>query len=256
MTTTPYISLKNVSITYPKNVIGIKNISINIPKNSITAIIGSSNSGKTTLLRSFNLMHEIYPNIKKEGEIFWEGKDIFKTDIMEVRKKIGMIFQNPIPFPNMNVYENVLAGYTLNRIRLTKEQKDSIVEEALRDVGLWEKVKDVLQNDPATLPTKGQQQRVCIARTIALKPDILLMDDPTTSLDNPTCVNGIENLILKLKENHTIIMTVSSLSQAARLSDYIMYMEGGELIEYDTTSNILAKPKSKKTEKYITELTE
>jgi len=252
-TSKPYLSIENLSVKYSNEERGIKDISFDIQKNSITSIIGTENSEKETLLRSINRMHDLYPNIKMSGAILLDGKNIFNLHPIEVRRRIGMIFEDPVPFPNMSIYKNILAGYTFNKIKLTKEQKDSIVEENLIKTNLWEEVKNNLNDKPMGLHI-GQQQRLCIARSIALNPEIILMQNPTKTLC-ATNINQIENLIFQLKDKHTIIITPSSIAQAGKISDYIIYMEKGKLIECDAANTILINPKNENTEKFITEQT-
>jgi phosphate transport system ATP-binding protein len=196
-------------------------------------------------------MHELYSNIRLCGEISLGGKNIMEMEPIEVRRRIGMVFQIPNPFPSMNIYQNVLSGYKLNKMYLSKAEKDKIVEKSLRDVALWDEVKNNL-NKSALFLTVGQQQRLCIARTLALQPEFLLMDDPTSAVD-PFCTNRIEELMYRLKDNHTIIVVTRNLSQASRISDYAMYLEKGELVEYDVANVMFVAPKDKRTEKYITE---
>jgi phosphate transport system ATP-binding protein len=248
------LELKDLTVSYTLGQQAVKKISVLIEPNAVTAIIGPLNSGKTTLLRSINRLHEVYPHIKTSGEILLNGTDIFSLNSVEVRRRIGMVFPNPNPFPNMNIYQNVISGYLLNQISLSKNEKDQIVEESLREVAMWDEVKNALSKKPRFLSIQ-QQQRLCIARTIALQPEILLMDEPTSSLDF-WATNRIEDLILRLKDKHTIIIVPYNLSQAARISDYTLYMKEGEMIEYGTTSKIFWNPSDKRTEKFITSQTE
>ncbi|MDR2058423.1 MAG: phosphate ABC transporter ATP-binding protein [Dysgonamonadaceae bacterium] len=245
------LELKNVSVSFSPGIYAIKNVSVSIKPCAITSVIGASGAGKSTLLRSINRMHELYPNIKLSGEISLDGKNIMEMKPIEVRRRIGMVFQMPNPFPAMNIYQNVLSGYKLNKIYLSKAEKDEIVEKSLQDVALWDEVKNSLNKSALSL-TVGQQQRLCIARTLALQPEFLLMDDPTSSID-PICTNRIEELMYRLKDNHTIIVVAHNLSQASRISDYAMYLEKGELVEYDISNVMFVAPKDKRTERYITE---
>ncbi|MDL2223065.1 ATP-binding cassette domain-containing protein [Bacteroidales bacterium OttesenSCG-928-M11] len=249
MTDNSTIILKNVTITYPNGVEGIKNISFALPKNTVTSIIGASGSGKTTLLRSFNLLHELYPNIKKEGEINWNGKNQLEMNILDLRKKVGMIFQDPISFPHVNIFDNVIFGYALNGIKLTKQQKQEVVEKNLVEVGLWDEVCDMLNKKP-TILTRNQQQRLGIARTLAMNPEIILMDNPVNLMDNQGVV-VIEDLIHRLKLNHTILLIPKNINEAARVSDYMVYLEKGELIEFRPTNDMLVNPKDPRTELFI-----
>jgi phosphate transport system ATP-binding protein len=195
-------------------------------------------------------MHDLYPNVVTTGDIYLKGKDIMKTNPMEVRRMAGMVFQSPNPFPTMSIYDNVLAGYQLNGIKLKKKEKDEIVCQSLMSVALWDEVKDVMTRRGSFL-SGGQQQRLCIARALALKPEILLMDEPTSALD-PISTNKIEELLLELKKNFTIIIVTHNMSQAARISDNSMFMFLGDLVEYGPTKQMFTKPKHKKTEEYLT----
>jgi phosphate transport system ATP-binding protein len=243
------LQLIDVSVSHSPGTYAVKNVSASIKPHAITSIIGSHGSGKSSLLRAINRMHEMYPYIKTSGEILLDGENILSMKAVEVRRRIGMIFQTPNPFPTMNIYQNVLSGFRLNKFYLSKAEKEKVVEENLRKVGLWEETKNIL-NHRANLLTMGQQQRLCIARTLALKPDFLLMDEPTSTVD-PVCTNKIEELIYRLKDNLTIVIVTRNLSQASRISDYSMYMEDGELIEHDVSNKIFVNPNDKRTEKYI-----
>lgn len=244
------LELKNLSVSYSAGKYAVKNVSAAIDKGKITAIMGPSGCGKSTLLRAINRMHELYEHIKVEGEILLHGSDILKMDPMEVRRKAGMVFQRPNPFPTMSIFDNVIAGYTLNGIKLGKTEKEELVESSLRNVALWDEVKDSLFKKGSFL-SGGQQQRLCIARAIALKPDVLLMDEPTSALD-PIATNHIEELLLELKKEFSIIIVTHNMSQAARISDNSMFMYLGELMEYDNTDKMFTNPSNKKTEEYLT----
>lgn len=248
------LELKNVHVSDSSGKEFLKGISVSFKPNSITSIIGPPESGKTTLLRSINRMYELYPNIRTSGDILLNGSSIFNMNAIEVRKKIGMVFQKPSPFPNMNIYNNVIAGYLINRISLSTKEKDKLVEENLEAVGLWQDLKFNLNKKASSLSV-GEQQRLCIARSIALNPDILLLDEPTFSLSLKS-VNKIEELMFNLKEKHTIIIATSNLSQAARISKYSLFLDHGEAIEYDKTSELFMNPKDSRTEKYITGIIE
>lgn len=243
------LELKDVSISYSPGKNAVENVCANIKENSITAIMGPSGCGKSTLLRAINRMHELYDNINISGEIILKGKNILKMNPIEVRKMAGMVFQHPNPFSTMSIYNNVLAGYNLNGTKLDKLKKDEIVESCLKSVGLWDEVKDSLTKKGSFL-SGGQQQRLCIARAIALKPDILLMDEPTSALD-PIATNRIEELLLEIKQHLTIVIVTHNMAQAARISDYSMFMYLGKLIEYGETEQIFSNPKDKKTEEYL-----
>ncbi|MBP6284089.1 MAG: phosphate ABC transporter ATP-binding protein [Paludibacteraceae bacterium] len=244
------LSLKDVSIAYNPGKNAVNKVTADIQKGLITSIIGPSGCGKSTLLRAINRMHELYPGISITGEIKLNGKDILKMNATEVRRMAGMVFQRPNPFPTLSIYDNVIAGYTLNGIKKSKTDKDEIVETSLQNVGLWSEVKDMLQKKGSFL-SGGQQQRLCIARALALKPDILLMDEPTSALD-PIATNKIEELLVELKKEVTIVIVTHNMSQAARISDYAMFMYLGDLIEYDTTKKMFTNPSDKKTEEYLT----
>ncbi|TWP27352.1 phosphate ABC transporter ATP-binding protein [Apibacter muscae] len=246
----PILEFKDLSISYTPGKNAVEKVNATINENTITAIMGPSGCGKSTLLRAINRMHELYPNIKISGEILLKNNNILSIDPILVRRKIGMVFQRPNPFPNMSIFENVLAGYGLNGIKLKKSQKKEIVEENLRNVGLWEEVKDSV-NKKGTFLSGGQQQRLCIARALALKPEVLLMDEPTSALD-PISTNRIEELILDLKKDYTILVVTHNMSQAARISDNSMFMYLGELVEYDSTRQMFTKPSNKRTEDYLT----
>ena len=246
----PILELKNVSVAYTPEKKAIENVSAVIEQNSVTAIMGPSGCGKSTLLRAINRMHDLYPEIKTTGEILLKGENIFKMNAMKVRRLAGMVFQRPNPFPTMSIYDNVLSGYTLNGIKLKKTEKDEIVEHSLCSVALWDEVKDSLTKRGSFL-SGGQQQRLCIARAIALKPETILMDEPTSALD-PISTNRIEDLILELKKQYTIIIVTHNMSQAARVSDRSMFMYLGKLIEYNDTKQMFTKPSDKRTEEYLT----
>lgn len=244
------LELKKVCVSYVPEKNAVNDVSVGLKPNTITAIMGPSGCGKSTLLRAINRMHDLYPEIKTMGEILLKGENIFDMNPMKVRRLAGMVFQRPNPFPTMSISENVLAGYKLNNIKLNKREKEEIVENSLRSVALWDEVKDSISKK-GTFLSGGQQQRLCIARALALKPEILLMDEPTSALD-PISTNRVEELILELKEQYTIVIVTHNMSQAARISDNSMFMYLGELIEFDTTKQMFTKPKHKRTEDYLT----
>ncbi len=246
----PILQFKNVSISYTPGKNAVNHVNADIKKNRITAIMGPSGCGKSTLLRAINRMHELYPDIRISGEILMDNRNILKMNPMEVRRMAGMVFQRPNPFPTMSIFDNVIAGYKLNGIHLKKKEKEEIVETCLTNVGLWNEVKDALFKK-GTFLSGGQQQRLCIARALALKPEVLLMDEPTSALD-PIATNRIEELLLELKKEFTIIIVTHNMSQAARISDYSMFMYLGELIEYDKTRIMFTNPRDKRTEEYLT----
>ncbi|MFI3278065.1 MAG: phosphate ABC transporter ATP-binding protein PstB [Rikenellaceae bacterium] len=243
------LELRDVKISYTAEKYAVKGVSADIIKNNITAIMGPSGCGKSTLLRAINRMHELYPDIKTTGEILLYGDNILTMNPIEVRRKIGMVFQRPNPFPTMSIYDNVLAGYSLNGIKLSKSEKDQIVEESLRGVVLWDEVRDSLTKK-GTFLSGGQQQRLCIARAIALKPELLLMDEPTSALD-PIATSRIEDLLLELKKNLSIVIVTHNMSQAARISDSSMFMYLGDLVEYGNTTKMFTNPEDKRTEEYL-----
>ena len=228
----------------------VKNINISFERNKVHAIMGPSGCGKTTFMRCINRMHELTPNASVRGNIYLNGVDIYKTNPIDIRRKIGMVFQRPNPFPTMNIYDNVISGYLLNGIKLSKMEKDSIVEESLKNAAIWDEVKDVLHRK-GTFLSGGQQQRLCIARGLAMKPDIMLLDEPTSALD-PRATKKIEELIEKLSSKVTIILVTHNIGQAARVSNYTAFIYLGELIEYGQTEKLFTVPKDKRTEEYLT----
>jgi phosphate transport system ATP-binding protein len=229
--------------------IGVENININIKKDSVTAIIGPSGCGKSTFLRALNFMHDLTPGVKVTGEIKILGKDITEYSGVEIRKKVGMVFQKANPFPTMSIYDNVVSGLKLNGMH-KKSFYDELVESSLIHAGLWKETKDRLKVSAYSL-SGGQQQRLCIARTLAVKPDIILMDEPTSALD-PISTGNIENTIHNLKKEYTIVIVTHNMQQASRVSDYTAYFYLGNLIEHAKTSTIFTNPKEKLTEEYIT----
>jgi len=243
----PILQFKNVSISYTPGKNAVNHVNADIKKNRITAIMGPSGCGKSTLLRAINRMHELYPDIRISGEILMDNRNILKMNPMEVRRMAGMVFQRPNPFPTMSIFDNVIAGYKLNGIRLKKKEKEEIVETCLTNVGLWNEVKDALFKK-GTFLSGGQQQRLCIARALALKPEVLLMDEPTSAL----ATQKIEESIRELRQSLCIIIVTHNMSQAARISDYSMFMYLGELIEYDKTRIMFTNPRDKRTEEYLT----
>lgn len=227
----------------------LKNINLEVFENSVTTILGPSGCGKTTLIRCINRLHELSLGAKIEGQILLKDVDLYKVDPMFVRQKIGMVFQKPNPFPTMTIYDNVIAGYILTGIKLSKEEKDEIVEESLIKSGLWEEVKNNLFKRGIFL-SGGQQQRLCIARALAMKPDILLLDEPTSALD-PVATKIIEELIIELKKSVTILLVTHNIGQAGRVSDYTAFFYLGELVEFGKTTEMFTVPKNKKTEEYL-----
>ncbi len=245
----PKIQIRNLSFFYGEFQ-GLKNISMDIPGRKITAFIGPSGCGKSTLLRTLNRMFDLYPRQRAEGQILFNGRDILaeNQDVNQLRAKIGMVFQKPTPFP-MSIYDNVAFGVRLYE-RLRQSDMDDRVEWALRKAALWEEVKGKLDQSGLSL-SGGQQQRLCIARGIAVRPEVLLLDEPTSALD-PISTAKIEGLVSELASDYTIVIVTHNMQQAARVSDFTAYMYLGELIEFDATDTIFIKPKNKATEDYIT----
>ncbi len=234
----------------------VKGINLEVQANKITALIGPSGCGKSTLLRCLNRMHELAPKARVEGTVLLEDEDIYAPNVspVAVRKDIGMVFQKPNPFPTMSIYDNVIAGIKLNR-RAKRSELDEVVERTLRHAALWDEVKDRL-NRPATSLSGGQQQRLCIARTIAIQPDIVLMDEPCSALD-PIATVRIEDLMRELIREYTIVIVTHNMQQAARVSDYTAFMtmsddRAGELVEFEPTNELFTNPKNSRTEDYIT----
>lgn len=247
---TPILEFKKTCVAYTKQTMAVKYVSAAIEKNSITAIMGPSGCGKSTLLRAVNLMHNLYPNIRVDGEILLNGENILSMEPIEVRRRVGMVFQRPTPFPTMSIYDNVLAGFALNGIKLSKSDRDETVERCLRNVSLWDEVKDVL-NKKGTFLSGGQQQRLCIARALALQPDVLLMDEPTSALD-PIATKHIEELLVELKKDVTILIVTHNMGQAQRISERSMFMYLGELVEYGDTATMFSNPEDERTKAYLT----
>lgn len=245
----PLLNIENLSVFYGDNK-AVKEVSAGVKQNTITAIMGPSGCGKSTLLRSFNRMHDLYENIRIEGKLKLNNEDIYQLEPIKLRRKIGMVFQRPNPFPTMSIYDNVLAGYKLNGIKLAKVEKDRIVENSLKNVVLWDEVKDTLHKK-GTFLSGGQQQRLCIARTLALNPEIILMDEPTSALD-PIATSKIEDLLVQLKKDYTIVLVTHNMTQAARISDYSLFMYLGELVEYNQTQKMFTNPIDSRTEQYLT----
>ena len=228
----------------------VKNVNIEIPRNTVIAVMGPSGCGKTTFLRGINRMHELIPNATAKGKILLNNEDVMEMHPIFVRLKIGMVFQRPNPFPNLSIYDNVIAGYKLNGIKLPKDEKDKIVEESLTKVALWKEVKDSLTKKGSFL-SGGQQQRLCIARAVAMAPEVLLFDEPTSALD-PISTSTVEELFHDLKKNYTLIIVTHNMQQAARVSDRTAFFYMGELVEYDETKRMFTNPKDKRTQNYIT----
>ena len=228
----------------------LKNINIEIPEKSITAFIGPSGCGKSTFLKTLNRMNDLIPSVKITGEVTYSGTDIFdkSVDVNELRRQVGMVFQKPNPFP-MSIYDNVAYGPRTHGIK-NKVQLDEIVERSLKGAALWDEVKDRLKKNALGL-SGGQQQRLCIARALAVEPQVLLMDEPTSALD-PISTSKIEELAIELKEKYTIVMVTHNMQQAVRISDYTAFFLLGELVEVDKTDKLFSAPRDKRTEDYIT----
>lgn len=227
----------------------LKDINLTFPRNKVTAMMGPSGCGKTTLIRTINRMHETVDGVKTEGRTLLYNKNLMAMNTIFVRRIIGMVFQRPNPFPTMSINENVLAGYSLNGIRLTKAQKEEIVFDSLTKAALWDEVKDVLHRK-GTFLSGGQQQRLCIARALAMKPRILLLDEPTSALD-PIATAKIEELIEGLRKTVSIILVTHNMAQASRISDQTVFMYLGEVIEYGATEQVFTKPANRLTEEYL-----
>ncbi|MHA1616304.1 MAG: phosphate ABC transporter ATP-binding protein PstB [Candidatus Njordarchaeales archaeon] len=228
----------------------LKNINIDIYENTITVIMGPSGCGKSTFLRALNRLIELVDGAKVEGKVYLDGKNIYDDDVdpTEIRARVGMVFQKPNPFPHLSIYDNVVIGLKLRGMK-DKDILDKIVKESLMKVGLWDEVKDKLDR-PGTELSGGQQQRLCIARALAVNPEVLLLDEPTSALD-PVSTLVIEDLLVKLKKDYTIVLVTHNVQQAARIGDYTAFLYYGELIEYDKTDILFTKPKNKLTEQYL-----
>ena len=243
------ISVKDLCLWYG-NTQALKNVSIDIPEHGITALIGPSGCGKSTFLKTLNRMNDLVNGVKITGEVKYRGENIFAagTDVNELRKNIGMVFQKPNPFP-MSIYDNIAYGPRTHGIH-SKAKLDDIVERSLKNAAIWDEVKDRLKKSALGL-SGGQQQRLCIARALAVEPDVLLMDEPTSALD-PISTSKIEELATSLKERYTIVIVTHNMQQAVRISDNTAFFLLGELIEYGETEKMFAYPKDKRTEDYIT----
>lgn len=243
------IITKDLNLFYGENH-ALKNITMDIKANTVTAFIGPSGCGKSTFLKSINRMNDLVDGVRIDGKILLDGEDIYdpKVDTTLLRKKIGMVFQQPNPFP-MSIYDNIAYGPRIHGIK-NKTQLDEIVETSLKDAAIWDEVKDRLKKSALGL-SGGQQQRLCIARALAVEPEVLLMDEPTSALD-PISTLKIEELMEQLKEKYTVVAVTHNMQQAARVSDYTAFFLLGELVEFDGTDNIFGSPKDKRTEDYIT----
>ena len=243
------ITVKDMCLWYGDHQ-ALKNVNIEIPERSITAFIGPSGCGKSTFLKTLNRMNDLIPGVKITGDIRYEGTDIFskEVDVNNLRKEIGMVFQKPNPFP-VSIYDNMAYGPRTHGIT-NQVELDEIVERALRDAAIWDEVKDRLKKNALGM-SGGQQQRLCIARALAVQPKILLMDEPTSALD-PISTSRIEELVMELKEKYTIVMVTHNMQQAVRVSDYTAFFLLGELVEFGKTDDIFSQPRDKRTEDYIT----
>ena len=242
---------------YYGSFLAVEGVNISIEPRSVTAFIGPSGCGKTTFLRTINRMHEVLPGARAEGQLLLDGEDIYGpgVDPVRVRTMIGMVFQRPNPFPTMSIRDNIMAGHKLNGTRMSKGDADAIVEKSLRGANLWEEVKDRLDK-PGSGLSGGQQQRLCIARTIAVSPDVILMDEPCSALD-PISTLAVEDLINELKDEYTVVIVTHNMQQAARVADKTAFFniqgvgKPGKLIEYDDTNVIFNNPANKQTEDYV-----
>ena len=243
----PIITVRDMNLWYGQTQ-ALKNINIDIPEKSITALIGPSGCGKSTFLKSLNRMQDLVPGVKITGDLRYEGQSIFEAEVNNLRKEIGMVFQKPNPFP-MSIYDNIAYGPRTHGIK-SKAQLDETVEKALRGAAIWDEVKDRLKKNALGM-SGGQQQRLCIARALAVEPKVLLMDEPTSALD-PISTSRIEDLAMELKEKYTIVIVTHNMQQAVRISDQTAFFLLGDLVEYGNTEAMFSQPKDKRTEDYIT----
>lgn len=241
------IDIKSLSVSYGQKK-ALDDVSLEVRKNAVTAIIGPSGCGKSTLLRALNRMNDFVPNLKTEGKVFFGGKNIYskKIDPVLLRANIGMVFQKPNPFPR-SIYKNISWGPKINGF---KGNMDELVRDSLKKAAIWDEVSDRLHESALNL-SGGQQQRVCIARALAMSPDVILMDEPCSALD-PRSTHRIENLIQDLKKNYTIVIVTHNMQQASRISKYVAFLCDGELVEFGKTADIFTRPENKKTQNYIT----
>ena len=243
----PIITVKGLNLWYGQTQ-ALKNISIKIPEKSITALIGPSGCGKSTFLKTLNRMNDLIPGVKITGDVRFHGEDIFAAEVNGLRRQVGMVFQKPNPFP-MSIYDNVAYGPRTHGVR-NKARLDDIVEKALTDAAIWDEVKDRLKKNALGL-SGGQQQRLCIARALAVEPEVLLMDEPTSALD-PISTSRIEDLAMELKKDYTIVIVTHNMQQALRISDQTAFFLLGDLVEYGSTESLFSRPVDKRTENYIT----
>jgi phosphate transport system ATP-binding protein len=245
----PVLETRGVSIAYGQKV-AIRDVSVTFRENRITSIIGPSGCGKSTLLRAFNRMNELFPGVRTTGTLLYRSEDLYAPDVdpVEVRRRIGMVFQKPNPFPK-SIYDNVAWGPSIHRLAPRAELPER-VEKSLRMAGLWEEVKDRLADDGFSL-SGGQQQRLCIARALAMEPDVVLLDEPCSALD-PVSTARIEDLLFELRERYTIVIVTHNMQQAARVSDYTAFLDAGHLVEFGETQQVFTRPHEKRTEDYVT----
>ena len=243
----PIITVSGLNLWYGQTQ-ALKNISIEIPEKSITALIGPSGCGKSTFLKTLNRMNDLIPGVKITGDVRFHGEDIFAAEVNGLRRQVGMVFQKPNPFP-MSIYDNVAYGPRTHGVR-NKARLDDIVEKALTDAAIWDEVKDRLKKNALGL-SGGQQQRLCIARALAVEPEVLLMDEPTSALD-PISTSRIEDLAMELKKDYTIVIVTHNMQQALRISDQTAFFLLGDLVEYGSTEALFSQPVDKRTENYIT----
>ena len=243
----PIITVNDLNLWYGQTQ-ALKNISLEIPEKSITALIGPSGCGKSTFLKTLNRMNDLIPGVKITGEVLYHGENIFDAEVNNLRKEVGMVFQKPNPFP-MSIYDNIAYGPRTHGIR-NKAQLDEIVEKALKGAAIWDEVKDRLKKNALGM-SGGQQQRLCIARALAVEPEVLLMDEPTSALD-PISTSRIEDLAMELKEKYTIVIVTHNMQQAVRISDQTAFFLLGDLVEYGSTEEMFSSPRDKRTEDYIT----
>jgi len=245
------IEVKGLNAWYGKH-LSLKSIDMSVPANHVTAVIGPSGCGKSTFVRCLNRMHETIPEARAEGTVKVGGMDVYGggSDPVEVRRRIGMVFQKPNPFPTMSIYDNVAAGLKLNGFR-NRKQTAELVERSLKFAALWDEVKDTLHKKSGASLSGGQQQRLCIARALAVDPEVLLMDEPASALD-PVSTAKIEDLIFELKSQYTIVIVTHNMQQAARVAEKTGFFLNGKLVEFDATHKIFTNPSDKRTEDYIT----
>lgn len=242
------IEIRKLRVRY-SDAEALKGVDLDVDRKGVLAIIGPSGCGKSTLLRAMNRMHEFVPGTRTEGSILLDGEDILKMDPIALRQRVGMVFQRPNPFPGMSVRENVLAGWRINNVRLPRAEADAICRDALERSGLWAEVKDSLDK-PGTSLSGGQQQRLCIARSLAVQPEVLLLDEPTSALD-PIATSRIEELLVELAGRMCVVLVTHNIHQAGRISDRLAFMLLGELVETGKTKEVFFKPKDRRTEDYL-----